>query len=155
MKEEKLDIHPIAIHLSQTFVAIIPLLSAILGYADRLVRFKTINTPLLLRKIVLSIISIVLAIVQAALFTQGSYRWYLLLLSLGSLAVAVQLGMLGKQLINVILPGSMVFRGGKKQATPGQRGTTPKMGPEEIARQIAEKQAAKARAESEKSTGDK
>ena len=96
------------------------------------------STPLLLRKIVLSIIIIVLAIVQAALFTQGSYRWYLLLLSLGSLAVAVQLGMLGKQLINVILPGSMVFRGGKKQATPGQRGTTPKMGPEEIARQIAE-----------------
>ena len=75
-----LDIHPIAIHLSQTFVALVPfliifnylfpnfepiiihsviafsvyvfpltlILSAISGYADGLVRFKTIKTPLLM-----------------------------------------------------------------------------------------------------------
>ncbi|OJV36500.1 MAG: hypothetical protein BGO33_12405 [Bacteroidia bacterium 43-41] len=176
-----LDIHPIAIHLSQTFVALVPfliifhylfpgfeptivhsviafsvyifpltlILSAISGYADGLVRFKTINTPLLIKKIILSAIIIVLSIVQAIIFRGGDYPWYFLLLSLGALATAVQLGMLGKHLINVILPGTLVLRGAKKQTKTAEPVKKPKMSPEEIARLVQEKQAAKARAEKE------
>lgn len=173
-----LDIHPIAIHLSQTFVALVPflivfhfifpkfepvivhsvitfsvyvfpltlILSAISGYADGLVRFKTINTPMLIKKIILSVIIITLSIVQVIAFKRETYPWYFLLLSFASLATAVQLGMLGKHLIDVILPGAMVFRGEKKQATASEPVRRPKMSPEEIARLVKEKQEAKARA---------
>jgi len=181
-----LDIHPIAIHLSQTFVALVPLLiifhhlfpdfeptvihsviafsvylfpftlvlSAISGYADGLVRFKTITTPLLLKKIILSVIIITLAAIQVIVFRKESYPWYFLLLSLGSLATAVQLGMLGKHLIDVILPGTLVLRSGKKQVTPAEPAKSSKMSPEEIARRVQEKQAAKAGARKENETND-
>ncbi len=173
-----LDIHPIAIHLSQTFVVLVPflilfhylfpdfeptiihsvvtfsvyvfpltlILSAISGYADGLVRFKTINTPLLIKKIILSVIIITLSIVQVIAFNRDTYPWYFLLLSLISLGTAVQLGMLGKHLIDVILPGAMVMRGEKKQAATAETAKRPKMSPEEIARLVKEKQEAKARA---------
>ena len=173
-----LDIHPIAIHLPQTFVALVPfliifnylfpnfepiiihsviafsvyvfpltlILSAISGYADGLVRFKTIKTPLLIKKIIFSAIIITLSIVQVVVFKRDAYPWYFLLLSLASLATAVQLGMLGKHLIDVILPGTLVLRGEKKQAVTIEPVKRPKMSPEEIARLVKEKQEAKARA---------
>ena len=173
-----LDIHPIAIHLSQTFVALVPLLiifnylfpgfeptiihsviafsvyvfpltlilSAISGYADGLARFKTINTPMLIKKIILSIIIITLSVAQVVVFKRDIYPWYFLLLSLATLATAVQLGMLGKHLIDVILPGSFALRGEKKQVITTEPVKRPKMSPEEIARLVKEKQEAKARA---------
>ncbi|MPM27510.1 hypothetical protein SDC9_74022 [bioreactor metagenome] len=117
-------------------------------------RFKTINTPLLIKKVILSAIIIVLSIVQAIIFRGGDYPWYFLLLSLGALATAVQLGMLGKHLINVILPGTLVLRGAKKQTKTAEPVKKPKMSPEEIARLVQEKQAAKARAEKENEAND-
>lgn len=173
-----IDLHPIAIHLSQTFVALIPflivfhsffpgfepvilhsvvifsvyvfpltlILSAVSGYADGLVRFKTIRTPLLGKKIILSGLIIVSSLTQLVIFQKETYPWYFLVLSLLSLSFAVQLGMLGKHLINVILPGTLVLRGQKKETSAHASASRPKLSEEEIARLIKEKKAAKERA---------
>ena len=142
-----LDIHPIAIHLSQTFVAMIPglmifhlifpnffpeiihpvisfsvfvfpmtlLLSFASGLLDGLTRFKTLETPLLKSKIIYSLIIVVLAGLVAILFKPETYNFWIVLLSLGALVCAVKLGLLGKKLINVILPGTYQRR--KKKVT--------------------------------------
>ena len=141
-----LDIHPIAIHLSQTFVALTPMLiifhsifpdfqeiivhsvinfsvfalplslilSFISGLVDGITRFKTLRTPLLKSKIIFSSLILVLASVELIIFTPNSYPWYMILLSLGALGCAVKLGLLGKHLIDVILPGTYVPRKKKK-----------------------------------------
>jgi len=133
-----LDLHPIAIHLSQTFVFLIPgliiftklfpgiqnvlfthviqfsiyafpltLISAILtGILDGLFRFKTLTPPLLRLKILFSSIIIVLASSMFFVAKDGNYGTVTVLLSLGCLICAVRLGLLGKHLIDVILPGS-------------------------------------------------
>jgi hypothetical protein len=133
-----LDLHPIAIHLSQTFVFLIPgliiftklfpniqnelfthviqfsvyafpltLISAILtGILDGLFRFKTLTPPLLRLKIIFSSIIIVLASAMFFVAKDGNYGLVTLLFSLGCLICAVRLGLLGKHLIDVILPGS-------------------------------------------------
>lgn len=133
-----LDLHPIAIHLSQTFVFLIPgliiftrlfpgiqnelfthvirfsiyafpltLISAVLtGILDGLFRFKTLTPPLLRLKIIFSSIIIVLASAMFFVARDGNYSIVTILLSLGCLACAVRLGLLGKHLIDVILPGS-------------------------------------------------
>ena len=133
-----LDLHPIAIHLSQTFVFLIPglilftklfpdvqnelfthviqfsiyafpltLISAILtGILDGLFRFKTLTPPLLRLKIIFSSIIIVLASAMFFVAKDGNYDIVTILLSLGCLFCAVRLGLLGKHLIDVILPGS-------------------------------------------------
>jgi len=151
-----LDIHPIAIHLSQTFVAMIPglmifhlifpnffpeiihpvisfsvfvfpltlLLSFASGLLDGLTRFKTLETPLLKSKIIYSLIIVVLAGLVAILFKPETYNFWIVLLSLGALACAVKLGLMGKKLINVILPGTYQRR--KKKVT-GK--TPPKVAP--------------------------
>lgn len=140
------DIHPIAIHLSQTFVALIPfliifhflfpnfeeiivhsvitfsiyifpltlILSFVSGLADGITRFKTLRTPLLRSKMYYGITIVVLSLLEVILFTPENYSWYFLIISLAALACAVKLGMLGKYLINVILPGAMVLRKKKK-----------------------------------------
>ena len=142
-----LDIHPIAIHLSQTFVAMIPglmifhlifpnffpeiihpvisfsvfvfpltlLLSFASGLLDGLTRFKTLETPLLKSKIIYSLIIVVLAGLVTILFKPETYNFWIVLLSLGALVCAVKLGLLGKKLINVILPGTYQRR--KKKVT--------------------------------------
>ena len=142
-----LDIHPIAIHLSQTFVAMIPglmifhlifpnffpeiihpvisfsvfvfPLTLLLSFAscllDGLTRFKTLETPLLKSKIIYSLIIVVLAGLVAILFKPETYNFWIVLLSLGALVCAVKLGLLGKKLINVILPGTYQRR--KKKVT--------------------------------------
>lgn len=141
-----LDIHPIAIHLSQTFVALIPfliifhyifpnfeetivhsvitfsiyifpltlILSFLSGLADGITRFKTFRTPLLRAKIFYGIVIVVLSVLQVILFKPQDYSWLFLFISLAALACAVKLGMLGKYLINVILPGALVLRKKKK-----------------------------------------
>ena len=143
-----LDIHPIAIHLSQTFVALAPMLiifhllfpdfqetivhsvinfsvfalpfslilSFISGLVDGITRFKTLRTPMLRSKIIFSSAIIVLAFIQLILFVPGIYTWATILLSLAALGCAVKLGLIGKHLIDVILPGAYVPR--KKKKTP-------------------------------------
>lgn len=142
-----LDIHPIAIHLSQTFVALTPLLiifhfifpdfqeiivhsvitfsvwalplsllvSTVSGIVDGITRFKTLRTPLLKSKIIFSILILTTAFTQLILFKPTEYSWLIIILSLFSLGFAVKLGLLGKHLLDVILPGTYVRR--KKKAT--------------------------------------
>ena len=141
-----LDIHPIAIHLSQTFVALTPILiifhllfpdfqeiivhsvinfsifalpfslilSFISGLIDGITRFKTLRTPMLRSKIIFSSAILVLAFIQLLIFTPGIYTWITILLSLAALGCAVKLGLVGKHLIDVILPGTYVPRKKKK-----------------------------------------
>lgn len=141
-----LDIHPIAIHLSQTFVALIPLLVAfhlifpnfqevivhsviafsifalpfsliasfISGILDGITRFKTLRTPMLKSKIIFSSLILTLAIVQFISFMIGTFPWITILIGILALACAVKLGLLGKHLLDVILPGTYVPRKKKK-----------------------------------------
>jgi hypothetical protein len=143
-----LDIHPIAIHLSQTFVALTPLLiifhlvfpsfqetivhsvinfsifalpftlilSFISGLIDGITRFKTLRTPMLKSKIIFSSLILVFAFIQLIFFVPGTYNWFTILLSLVALGCAVKLGLVGKRLIDVILPGTYVPRKKKKTA---------------------------------------
>jgi hypothetical protein len=143
-----LDLHPIAIHLSQTFVFLIPaliiftgvfpavnselfsnvllfsifafpltLISAFLtGILDGLVRFKSLAPPLLRLKIIFSSSIIVLAAILFFVAKDGNNGIISFLLSLGCLFFAVRLGLLGKKLLNVILPGSYSFRKAKVKA---------------------------------------
>jgi hypothetical protein len=145
-----LDLHPIAIHLSQTFVVLIPVLmiftglfpniqnelfsnvlrfsiyafpltlitAAITGILDGLFRFKSLTPPFLLLKIILSSVLIILASSMFFVARNGNYGYITILLSLGSLFCAVRLGLLGKKLINVILPGSYPVRKPKDRAKP-------------------------------------
>jgi hypothetical protein len=137
-----LDIHPIAIHLSQTFVVLAPLLmifhfifpnfqetiihsvisfsvivlpftlvlSFTTGLLDGLTRFKTLHTPLLKSKIIFSSLILVISIVELIFFKPENYNWLFILLSLSATGCAVKLGLLGKHLIDVILPGTYVRR---------------------------------------------
>lgn len=145
-----LDMHPIAIHLSQTFVFLIPALilftrffpnfqyemfthvlqfslyafpltliaSIITGISDGLFRFKTLTPPILRLKIIFSSIIIVLAVAMFFIAKDGNYGLVTILLSLGCLFCAVRLGLLGKHLIDVILPGSYPVKKTKATAKP-------------------------------------
>ena len=136
-----LDMHPIAIHLSQTFVAIIPLtiiinlmfpdfqpvlilsvlkfclfllpfsciIATCTGALDGYTRFKTLLSPLLKYKIILSLTIITLSILMWFSQKDGMYTTMTLIISLFCLAAAVALGLLGKHLLDVILPGSFPF----------------------------------------------
>lgn len=151
-----LDIHPIAIHLSQTFVALTPLLiifhyifpnfqevivhsvinfsifmlplsliaSTISGVIDGITRFKTLRTPMLKSKIILSATILVIAFAQWAFATPDVFHWTNLVLSFAALACAVKLGLIGKGLLDVILPGKYVPR--KKKSTIGSTPNLPK-----------------------------
>ena len=153
-----LDIHPIAIHLSQTFVALTPaliifhlifpdfqetiihsvinfsvfalpfslILSFISGLVDGITRFKTLRTPLLKSKIIFSSAILILASIQLIIFTPSEYTWITVLLSLAALGCAVKLGLLGKHLIDVILPGTYVPRKKKKTKTAPKTAPKPK-----------------------------
>lgn len=133
-----LDLHPIAIHLSQTFVFLIPaliiftglfpgvkyelfshvlqfslyafpltLIAAIsTGILDGLMRFKSLAPPLLRLKIIFSTSIIILAATMFFVAKDGNIGITVLILSIGCLFFAVRLGLLGKKLLNVILPGS-------------------------------------------------
>ena len=140
-----LDLHPIAIHLSQTFVILIPamilltkvfpgfhfelfsnvlrfavfvfpftlVIAIITGIIDGLFRFKTLTPPLLKTKILFSSIIVVLGFALFFVAAPDHYGIITIILSLASLACAVRLGLLGKQLIDVILPGSYPIRRAK------------------------------------------
>jgi len=145
-----LDMHPIAIHLSQAMVIAIPLLAILIhvfpgiypeilknvfifsvvvfpftlvlaiitGVVDGLTRFKTLKTPLLRVKIIFSIIILILSVFL--LFVGRNENNYILtlLLSFLCLGAGIQLGLWGKKLINVILPGTYPQKRGSKSAKP-------------------------------------
>ena len=145
-----LDLHPIAIHLSQALVIAIPLLAIITnlfkqfqpeilkdvlsfsvfvfpftlilaiitGVIDGLTRFKTLATPILRVKIIFSLIILSLSI--ALFFVAPVKDMYILtiVLSILALGAGFQLGLWGKKLINVILPGSYPQKRGSKEVQP-------------------------------------
>lgn len=137
-----LDLHPITIHLSQTFVFIIPVLLIVTnifpdlnremfsnvllfslylfpltliaalatGILDGLFRFKSLKPQLLRLKLVFSTCIILLAVTLFFVAKDGDNGLIAILLSLGCLYFAVRLGLLGKKLLNVILPGMYPVR---------------------------------------------
>jgi hypothetical protein len=94
------------------------ILAIITGVIDGLTRFKTLATPLLRVKIIFSLI--ILSLSVALFFVAPNEQLYLLtiVLSLLSLASGIQLGLWGKKLINVILPGTFPQKKGGKVAQP-------------------------------------
>jgi hypothetical protein len=145
-----LDLHPIAIHLSQALVIAIPalivltllfkdfqpeilkhvllfsvvifpftlVLAIITGIIDGLTRFKTLATPILRVKIIFSIIILILATSMLIIAPKEDFHWLTIILSILSLGAGFQLGLWGKKLINVILPGSYPQKKGTKAAQP-------------------------------------
>ena len=90
-------------------------LAIITGIIDGLTRFKTLATPLLRVKIIFSFIILTLSII--IFFVAPNEKNYILtiILSILSLAAGVQLGLWGKKLINVILPGTYPQKKGSKE----------------------------------------
>jgi len=151
-----LDLHPIAIHLSQALVIAIPLLviitsffkqfqpemlksvlifsvfifpftlviAIITGVIDGLTRFKTLSTPILRVKIIFSIIILFLSI--GLFFTSKHDNLFVLTIALSILAfgAGIQLGLWGKKLINVILPGTYPQKRGTKTVTAPEKSDT-------------------------------
>ena len=142
------DLHPIAIHLSQTLVITIPVfvllrnffadfqpeivsnvlrfsvfvfpftlvLAIITGIIDGLTRFKTLATPLLRVKIIFSIIILTLSVIMAFTAPHEEHYTVTLILSILSLGAGIQLGLWGKKLINVILPGTYPQKKGTRES---------------------------------------
>jgi hypothetical protein len=140
------DLHPIAIHLSQSLVIAIPILviftgffkqfqpeilknvlifsvfifpftlilAIITGITDGLTRFKTLATPILRVKIIFSIIILILSIALFFVAPKENLYGLTIVLSILSLGAGFQLGLWGKKLINVILPGSYPQKKGTK-----------------------------------------
>jgi rubredoxin len=153
-----IDLHPIAIHLSQSMVIAIPMLVIITrlfpdfqpevlksvlvfsvfvfpftlvlaiatGVIDGLTRFKTLATPLLRVKIIFSIIILVLSLAMFFIAPNGELYILTLILSILSLATGIRLGLWGKKLIDVILPGTYPQKKGNKgaKAEPAQEKTS-------------------------------
>jgi hypothetical protein len=89
-------------------------LAIITGIIDGLTRFKTLVTPLIIRKMFASSVILVLSVL---LFFVSKYEHFGLItiaISLVSLATGIQLGLWGKKLINVILPGTYPQKKGSK-----------------------------------------
>lgn len=150
-----LDLHPIAIHLSQALVVSIPAITILInlfsglypevlknvllfsvfvfpftlalaivtGIIDGLTRFKTLKTPLLRIKIIFSIIILILSV--ALLFVSRIENSFVLslVLSLLCLVTGIRLGLWGKKLINVILPGTYPQKRGSKEPQPKEEVT--------------------------------
>jgi len=94
------------------------LLSIITGVIDGLTRFKTLKTPLLRVKIIFSIIILSLSIALFFVAAHENYSVMTIVLGFLCLAAGVQLGLWGKKLINVILPGTYPQKKSKKESAP-------------------------------------
>jgi O-antigen/teichoic acid export membrane protein len=144
-----LDLHPIAIHLSQALVISIPLLAILInlfdnffpeilknvlifsvavfpftlvlsiltGIVDGLTRFKTLKTPLLRMKIIASIVILLLSFTLFFVGPKEDYKIWTIVLGFLCLAAGVQLGLWGKKLIDVILPGTYPQKKSSKNKT--------------------------------------
>ena len=93
-------------------------LAIITGIIDGLTRFKTLATPILRVKIIFSLIILSLSVALFFIAPQGDLNVLTLILSVLSLGAGFQLGLWGKKLINVILPGSYPQKKGSKVSKP-------------------------------------
>lgn len=93
-------------------------LAIITGVIDGLTRFKTLATPILRVKIIFSIIILALSVALFFVAPVGDLYILTIVLSILSLGAGIQLGLWGKKLINVILPGSYPQKKGTKTAQP-------------------------------------
>jgi hypothetical protein len=89
-------------------------LAIITGIIDGLTRFKTLVTPILRVKIIFSIIILILSIGMLIVSQHENLIAVTIVLSILSLGAGFQLGLWGKKLINVILPGSYPQKKGTK-----------------------------------------
>jgi hypothetical protein len=100
-----------------TFIFPFTLIMAIItGIIDGLTRFKTLATPLLRVKIIFSFIILTLSIVIFFVAPYDNNYILTIILSILSLGAGVQLGLWGKKLINVILPGTYPQKKGSKES---------------------------------------
>jgi hypothetical protein len=86
------------------------------GVIDGLTRFKTLKTPLLKVKIIFSFIILLLSVILLLLYKNEGNNIFITILSLLCLGCGIQLGLWGKKLINVILPGTYPQKKGNKNA---------------------------------------
>jgi hypothetical protein len=89
-------------------------LAIITGVVDGLTRFKTLKTPLLRVKILFSFIILTLSIALFFNYNNQGNNIFTTILSVLCLGCGVQLGLWGKKLINVILPGTYPQKKGNK-----------------------------------------
>jgi uncharacterized paraquat-inducible protein A len=102
--------------LFSVFVFPITLILAIItGIIDGLTRFKTLSTPLLRVKIIFSLIILSLSVALFFVAPSEDYHILTIVLSLLCLGSGIQLGLWGKKLINVILPGTYPQKKGSKE----------------------------------------
>lgn len=153
LKLLNLDLHPIAIHLSQALVIGIPVLAfiswvfrdfqpgliknvllfsafilpftlvlaAVTGIIDGLTRFKTLATPILRVKIIFSLIIFPLSLALVFVVTKTDMLPLVFVISILCLGAGFQLGLWGKKLINVILPGTYPQKRGTKVKTEEEK----------------------------------
>jgi hypothetical protein len=89
-------------------------MAIVTGIIDGLTRFKTLATPLLRVKIIFSIIILTLSIIMFFVLPNENNYIISLILSILSFGAGFQLGLWGKKLINVILPGTYPQKKGTK-----------------------------------------
>jgi hypothetical protein len=90
------------------------ILAIVTGVIDGLTRFKTLATPILRVKIIFSLIILSLSVALFFIAPQGNLYILSIALSILSLGAGFRLGLWGKKLINVILPGSYPQKKGSK-----------------------------------------
>ena len=90
------------------------ILAIITGIIDGLTRFKTLATPILRVKIIFSLIILTISVGLFIVIKRGDLYILTIILSILSLGAGFQLGLWGKKLINVILPGSYPQKRGTK-----------------------------------------
>jgi len=93
-------------------------LAIITGIIDGLTRFKTLSTPILRVKIIFSLIILSLSVALFFIAPQANLYILTIIISILSLGAGFQLGLWGKKLINVILPGSYPQKKGSKTTQP-------------------------------------
>jgi hypothetical protein len=93
-------------------------MAIITGIIDGLTRFKTLITPLLRVKIIFSFIILSLSIALFFVAPHENYKVLTIVLSFLCLGSGFQLGLWGKKLINVILPGTYPQKKGNKNMQP-------------------------------------
>jgi hypothetical protein len=112
------DFYPVilkSVLIFSVFVFPFTLVAAIVtGIIDALTRFKTLFTPLLRVKILFSLIILSLSIALFFVAPNENYHIVTIVLSILCLASGIQLGLWGKKLINVILPGTYPQKKGTK-----------------------------------------
>jgi len=93
-------------------------MAIITGIIDGLTRFKTLATPLLRVKIIFSIIILTLSIIMFFVARNENNYILTIILSILSFGAGFQLGLWGKKLINVILPGTYPQKKASKESPP-------------------------------------